>query len=54
MAAWTCKFCGWIYDPAAGDLEGGVAPGTAFEDVPEDWRCPQCGVRKAEYELAED
>jgi rubredoxin len=38
-----------IYDPAAGDPDGGVAPGTAFEDIPGDWFCPVCGARKADF-----
>ena len=38
--------CGYIYDPAEGDPEGGIAPGTAFEDIPEDWVCPVCGLGK--------
>ncbi len=36
--------CGWIFDPAEGDPGHGVPPGTAFEDLPEDWRCPVCGA----------
>jgi len=46
MAKWECTACGYVYDPAAGDPENGVAPGTAFEALPEDWVCPQCGVGK--------
>lgn len=46
MNKWECTACGYIYDPAAGDPEGGIAPGTAFEDLPDDWVCPQCGVSK--------
>ena len=38
--------CGYIYDPEVGDPEGGIAPGTAWEDVPEDWVCPVCGLGK--------
>ncbi len=38
--------CGYIYDPEAGDPEGGIAPGTAWEDIPEDWVCPVCGLGK--------
>ena len=38
--------CGYVYDPAVGDPEGGIAPGTAFEDIPEDWVCPVCGLGK--------
>ena len=38
--------CGYIYDPEAGDPDGGIAPGTAFEDIPDDWVCPVCGLGK--------
>ena len=38
--------CGYVYDPAVGDPDGGIAPGTAFEDIPEDWVCPICGLGK--------
>ena len=38
--------CGYIYDPETGDPEGGIAPGTAWEDIPEDWVCPVCGLGK--------
>jgi rubredoxin len=44
MDKYVCIICGYIYDPAEGDPEGGIAPGTAFEDLPEDWVCPACGV----------
>ncbi len=50
MKKYVCKICGYIYDPAAGDPDGGVAPGTAFEDLPEDWVCPMCGVTKEDFE----
>ncbi len=46
-----CKACGLIYDEALGDPDSGLAPGTRFEDIPEDWMCPICGVGKAEFEL---
>jgi rubredoxin len=46
MNKWECTACGYVYDPAVGDPENGVAPGTSFEDLPEDWVCPQCGVGK--------
>jgi len=38
--------CGYVYDPDEGDLDGGIAPGTAFEDIPDDWVCPVCGLGK--------
>ncbi len=50
MDKWVCIVCGWIYDPDKGDPEGGIAPGTAFEDIPDDWVCPLCGVRKDQFE----
>ncbi|WP_018412860.1 rubredoxin [Methyloversatilis thermotolerans] len=48
--AWICKVCNWIYDPEQGDPQGGIAPGTAFEDIPDDWYCPECGVTKTDFE----
>lgn len=46
MSKWQCGPCGYIYDPAVGDPDSGIAPGTAFEDLPDDWSCPICGVSK--------
>lgn len=46
MEKWECTVCGWIYDPAAGDPDGGIAPGTPFEKIPETWVCPVCGATK--------
>ena len=46
MNKWECTACGYVYDPAVGDPENGVPPGISFEDLPEDWVCPQCGVGK--------
>lgn len=43
---YECTACGYIYDPAKGDPDGGIAPGTPFEDIPEDWVCPLCGLSK--------
>lgn len=43
---WICRGCSMIYDPVIGDPDGGIAPGTAFEDIPDDWRCPICGAEK--------
>jgi rubredoxin len=48
MQKWECP-CGYIYDPAVGDEDNGVAPGTAWEDVPEDWVCPLCGAEKESF-----
>ena len=46
MEKWKCTLCDYIYDPAAGDPDGGIAPGTAFEDIPDEWVCPWCGAPK--------
>jgi rubrerythrin len=46
---WICKLCSMIYDPTEGDPDSGVAPGTPFEAIPDDWRCPICGARKASF-----
>ncbi len=48
---WMCLICGWIYDEAAGDPEHGIAPGTAWADVPMNWTCPECGARKEDFEM---
>lgn len=53
MKKWRCTICGYVYDPAVGDEENGVKPGTAFEDIPEDWLCPECGVDKSHFEVEE-
>jgi rubredoxin len=45
-ALYACQFCGYIYDPAAGDASQKIPPGTAFEDLPDTWRCPDCGLGK--------
>jgi len=50
MAKWQCTACGYIYDPVKGDPDHGIAPGTAFEDIPDTWVCPQCGVDKSMFE----
>ena len=50
MDKWVCTICGYVYDPAAGDADTGIAAGTAWEDVPEDWLCPICGASKDEFE----
>jgi rubredoxin len=49
---YTCNACGYVYDPEKGDPDGGIAPGTAFEDIPEDWVCPLCGLGKGEFSPA--
>lgn len=50
LSKWVCVVCGYVYDPALGDPDSGVVPGTAFEDIPEDWVCPLCGVGKDQFE----
>lgn len=50
MKKYECKVCGYIYDPVDGDPDNGVVPGTAFEDLPEDWVCPLCSAEKDEFE----
>ena len=50
MKKMRCTVCGYVYDPAAGDPANGVAPGTAFEDLPDDWVCPDCGADKSYFE----
>lgn len=50
MDKWVCTVCGMVYDPAVGDPESGIPAGTAFEDIPEDWLCPVCGVGKDSFE----
>lgn len=52
MKKYVCTVCGYIYDPAEGDPDNGVAPGTAWQEVPEDWTCPECFVGKDEFEEA--
>jgi rubredoxin len=49
MKRFVCNVCGYVYDPADGDPDNGVKPGTAWEDVPEDWLCPLCGAGKSEF-----
>lgn len=49
MKKYVCSVCGYEYDPKEGDSNHGIAPGTAFEDLPEDWICPVCGVGKSEF-----
>jgi len=47
---WRCMACGYIYDPANGDPDNGIAGGTLFDDLPDDWVCPICGVGKDMFE----
>jgi rubredoxin len=48
-STWTCGVCGYTYDPAEGDPANGIAPGTRFEDLPDDWVCPSCGAPKEAF-----
>jgi len=54
MEKWECTICGWIYDPNAGDPSADVEPHTPFEDLPDDWVCPECGATKDLFELLEE
>ncbi len=54
MKRYECVVCGYIYDPAEGDPENGITPGTAFEDLPDDWLCPVCGVGKDNFDEIAD
>jgi len=53
MAKYKCTVCGYIYDPVLGDPDGGIKPGTPFEEIPDDWVCPVCGAAKDEFERME-
>jgi rubredoxin len=50
MKTYICTICGYVYNPAVGDPDAGIASGTAFEDLPEDWVCPVCGAGKDMFE----
>lgn len=54
MSKYKCTICGYIYDPALGDPDNGVAAGTSFEDLPADWTCPVCGAAKSEFEKTDE
>lgn len=53
MSKYVCNTCGYVYDPEKGDQDAGIKPGTMFEDLPDDWVCPTCGVSKDEFEKEE-
>jgi len=53
MRQWECSVCGFIYDEVKGLPEEGIAPGTSWDDVPDDWVCPECGVGKEDFEMVE-
>jgi len=54
MAKWECMVCGYVYDPEVGDPDNGIEPGTPFEELPEDWICPECGAPKDMFEKLAD
>jgi flavin reductase (DIM6/NTAB) family NADH-FMN oxidoreductase RutF/rubredoxin len=54
MAKYQCSVCGYIYDPELGDPDGGIKPGTPFEEIPDDWVCPVCGASKDQFEKMEE
>jgi rubredoxin len=49
MKKYVCDVCGYVYDPAKGDPDNGIEPGTPFEQLPDDWTCPECGVEKDQF-----
>jgi len=51
---WLCMVCDYVYDEALGDPEHGLVPGTRFEDIPDDWSCPDCGVTKDDFGLLDE
>ncbi len=54
MAKWECTICGWIYNEDVGDPDEGIEPGTKFEDIPDDFVCPDCGAGKSDFIKIED
>lgn len=50
MKKYTCTVCGYVYDPAAGDPDAGISAGTSFDDLPDDWVCPECGADTSFFE----
>ena len=53
MKKYVCDVCGWTYDPRVGDPDNGVEAGTAFEDIRDDWVCPECGAEKDRFSVAD-
>jgi rubredoxin len=49
LPKYQCNICGYVYDPAVGDSSQSIEPGTPFEELPEDWTCPECGAGKEEF-----
>ncbi|MDD4986644.1 MAG: rubredoxin [Dehalococcoidales bacterium] len=50
LTKYECTVCGYVYDPELGDPEGDIAPGTPFDELPDDWVCPVCGAGKSDFE----
>jgi rubredoxin len=53
MKKYRCNICGWVYDEAEGLPDEGIAPGTRWSDIDDDWACPDCGVSKADFDMEE-
>ena len=53
MGNYVCDVCGYVYEPENGDPGNGIDPGTAFENLPDDWTCPVCGADKDQFSLEE-
>ncbi|MBT3879642.1 MAG: rubredoxin [Candidatus Scalindua sp.] len=53
MTRYVCNICSYVYDPEVGDPDAGVEPGTKFEDLPDDWVCPECGAIKEQFDKEE-
>ena len=53
MSKYKCSVCGYVYDPELGDPDGGIKPGTPFDDIPDDWVCPVCGAAKSDFEKSD-
>ncbi len=49
MEKYICEECNYVYDPAKGDPDSGIEPGTPFSAIPDDWQCPQCGAKKSQF-----
>jgi len=54
MEKWECLVCGYVYEPELGDPDGGINPGTPFEELPEEWVCPECGAPKDQFSKLEE
>ena len=53
MNKYQCLTCGYVYDEALGEPDDGIPPGTRWEDVPDDWTCPECGTPKSDFDMVE-